>query len=181
MAIMRNIILTGFMGTGKSSVGKLLAKHLGYTFVDTDAVIEARTGMAVHAIFEQRGEAAFRAMEAALARELADGRRQVIATGGRLMLDGDNAAVLSRNGIVFCLWAEPEDIFSRVIAEGAAARPLLAGPAPQERIEALLAERREGYRQFAPISTSGRTIAEVVQALLDRLPSVDGVDTAFRE
>lgn len=162
----RNIILTGFMGTGKSSVGRLLAERLAYTFVDTDAVIEARNGLAVHEIFKQQGESAFRAMEAALALELAGGRRQVIATGGRFMLDPANAAALSSNGIVFCLWADPEEILQRVVSEGTAVRPLLAESAPEARIKALLAERQEGYRQFTPIQTSGKTVRDVVEELL---------------
>ena len=89
-----NIILTGFMGTGKSSVGRLLAKHLGYEFVDTDEWIAARCGKAIHDIFRDQGEAAFREMEAALARELGGLKKKVIATGGRLMLDAANAAAL---------------------------------------------------------------------------------------
>ena len=81
-----NIILTGFMATGKTTVGKLLAKAFGYEFVDTDKLIEARTGKSVPQIFDQLGEAAFREMEADLARELAARRRLVIATGGRIPL-----------------------------------------------------------------------------------------------
>jgi shikimate kinase len=164
-----NIILTGFMGTGKSSVGRLLAERLGYTFVDTDDVIAHRCGRAVHEIFRREGEEAFRAREAALARELAAGKRQVIATGGRLMLDADNAAVLSRHGRVFCLWASAEEIMARVAADTAAVRPLLAGPDPESRIRALYAERREGYARFTPIMTSGQTVSEVVQAVCERL------------
>ncbi|MGD9330299.1 MAG: shikimate kinase [Desulfobacterales bacterium] len=161
----RNIILTGFMGTGKTTVGRRLAKRLGYAFVDTDALIEARCAMAVHEIFRERGEAFFRGMEATLARELATAVQQVIATGGRLMLDDRNAAVLSPTGPVFCLWATPEEVLARVARDTVALRPLLSGPAPEDRIRALFEERRRGYARFTPIVTSGKTIAAVVQEL----------------
>jgi shikimate kinase len=180
LATDRNIVLTGFMGTGKSSVGRLLAKRLEYSFVDTDALIAARSGMAVHEIFQQQGETAFRAMETTLARELAAGRRQVIATGGRLMLDPVNAAALSSSGIVFCLWAETDEILSRVANNGGALRPLLAGPSPEDRIRTLLAERREGYRQFMPIHTSGKTIREVVEDLIARLLQTEDAPSGFK-
>ena len=169
----RNIILTGFMGTGKSSVGRLLAVRLGYTFVDTDEVIATRCGQAVHEIFRDQGEAAFREMEAALVCELGAAEGQVIATGGRLMLDAANAAALSRNGHVFSLWATPEEIVTRVAKDTIAVRPLLAGSAPEARIRALYEERRAGYAQFTPIKTSGKTIAEVVQVLFDRIAALE--------
>ena len=164
-----NIILTGFMGTGKSSVGRLLAEHLGYEFVDTDEWITARCGKAIHDIFRDQGEAAFREMEAALARELGGLKKKVIATGGRLMLDAANAAALSRRGRVFTLWATPEEIIARVANDTAAVRPLLEGPSLEARIRALFEERRAGYARFTPIETSGKTIAEVVQLVVNRL------------
>ena len=175
MTVERNIILTGFMGTGKTSVGRRLAQRLNYSFVDTDALIEARSGMTVAEIFRHRGEAAFRRLEADLAQELADGQRQVIATGGRFMLEDANAAALGRNGLVFCLWAESEEIMARVAEDGAAARPLLESSDPQARLETLLAERRSGYLRFTAVDTSGKTVDEVVGTLLDRLEHPGGV------
>lgn len=164
-----NIILTGFMGTGKSSVGRLLAARLGFTFVDTDAVIESRCGQAIHEIFRDRGEPAFRALEAALAEELGAGDRQVIATGGRMMLDSANAAALSRDGLIFCLWATPEEILERLSGPSTAVRPLLEGPDSEARLRSLYAERRAGYAQFTPVTTSGKTLTAVVEALLAML------------
>mgnify|MGYP000342024817 CR=1 FL=1 len=164
-----NIILTGFMGTGKSSVGRLLAARLGFTFVDTDAAIESRCGQTVHEIFRDRGEPAFRAMEAALAQELGAGDRQVIATGGRMMLDSANAAALSRHGLIFCLWATPEEILERLSGASTAVRPLLEGPDPEARIRLLYEERQAGYKQFSPVTTSGKTITAVVEELLAML------------
>ncbi|MGH9134897.1 MAG: shikimate kinase, partial [Ilumatobacteraceae bacterium] len=100
----RNIVLTGFMGTGKTTVGRLLAEQLGFEFVDTDQVIEQRHG-AIAEVFRVMGEDAFRRIERELAAELADRERLVISTGGRMMLDPQNVASLSRNGRVFCLVA----------------------------------------------------------------------------
>lgn len=164
-----NIVLTGFMGTGKSTVGRLLAAVLGFEFVDTDTVIEHRHGPIVD-IFAERGEAAFRAIEGELAAELADRSGLVIATGGRMMLDADNVASLGRASHVFCLVADPDEIHRRVTADVARIeRPLLAGPDPRTRIGELLAERRDGYGRFTQIVTDGRSpemIAAEIAALV---------------
>lgn len=159
------IILTGFMGTGKSTVGRLLAARRGWRFVDTDTLIEERQGKSVAAIFQDEGEAAFRAMEAALARELAGEDAVVVATGGKFMLAAENAEALADSHI-FCLTATPEDILARVMADGQAQRPLLAGTAPAETIRALLAERQTGYGRFPAINTSGKTPAEIADEIL---------------
>ncbi len=160
-----NIILTGFMATGKTTVGKLLAKEFGYEFIDTDKLIEARTGKSVSQIFDQLGETAFRRMEAALARELATRQRLVIATGGRLMLDAGNAAELSKSGRVFCLVATPEDILQRVAEDEGVHRPLLEVPHPAERVVALLEQRAEGYGRFPQMMTSTKSPEEVARIL----------------
>ena len=121
-----NIVLTGFMGTGKTTAGRLLAERLGMEFVDTDELLEERHGP-IAEIFETRGEAAFRELEHALAEELSDRRGVVISTGGRMMLDADNVTALSRTGRVFCLVATPDEIFDRVSSDAdRTARPLLA-------------------------------------------------------
>lgn len=151
----RNIILTGFMGTGKTTVGLLLAERLGFLFVDTDELIEARDGRAIPTIFAESGEAAFRAMERAVALELAGQEGLVISTGGRLMLDEVNAAELGRNGRIFCLTAAPEEILARLMAENRRERPLLNVDDPAERIASLLAEWQAGYGQFEQIMTDG--------------------------
>ena len=123
----RNIVLTGFMGTGKTTVGRLLAQQLGYEFVDTDQIIEERHGK-IGDLFRSAGEEAFRRIERELASELADRERLVIATGGRMMLDPQNVASLSRNGRVFCLVATPDEIFDRVVHDSSRVeRPLLVG------------------------------------------------------
>jgi len=160
-----NIILTGFMGTGKSTVGRLLAARLGWRFVDTDALIEARQGQSVAAIFREQGEAAFRRMEATLALELAAEKNLVIASGGKFMLAAENARVLSANH-VFCLTATPEEILARIITDGPARRPLLAGADPAAAIGRLLAERAAAYGRFPAISTSGKTPDEIANEIL---------------
>ena len=143
-----NIVLTGFMGTGKTTVGKMLARQLDYDFIDTDEFIEERAGKSVPEIFQEMGEVAFREMESAVARELADRQGVVISTGGRLMLDPGNAAALSRTGRVFCLVATPEEIMDRVTKDTSHERPLLAVPDPMQRIVELMQQRREDYGQF---------------------------------
>jgi shikimate kinase len=164
-----NIILTGFMGTGKTTVGFLLAERLGYRFVDTDKVIETRCGRSIPTIFAELGEAAFREMEHEIALELADWAGLVISTGGRLMLDPVNAAELGRNGRIFCLTAAPEEILARLSADGGRKRPLLAGSDPAQRIAALLAERQEGYGRFEQVATDGKRPEEVVDWLMSNL------------
>lgn len=166
-----NIVLTGFMGTGKTTIGKLLAESLGYAFIDTDERIERQAGKTIPEIFEEEGEEAFRKMEAALARELAERQGVVIATGGRMMLDPGNAAVLSRTGHVFCLVAAPEEILERIVQDTATRRPLLAVADPMERILALLQQRRHGYRRFPQVVTSGippEAVVDILHTMLKR-------------
>lgn len=160
-----NIALIGFMGTGKSSVGRLVADALRFTFLDTDTVIEARAGKPITEIFAQEGEPAFRQMEAKLVEELARRERTVIATGGGLPVNPANMASLKTHALVVCLWASPEKIYERVKHQ--THRPLLNVPDPLERIRALLAAREPFYRQAdVLINTEMRTIREVAQQVI---------------
>lgn len=164
----RNVVLTGFMGTGKSTIGRLVAARLGYAWVDTDEVIAHRHGP-IAEIFAGDGEQAFRSLERDLAIELGSRQGLVISTGGRLMLDPVAAAALD-GGRVFCLTASPRAILDRIGAEGVAARPLLAGDEPERVIAELLAERATGYARFPQVPTDGKTatqVADDVIALLD--------------
>lgn len=166
----KNIILTGFMGTGKTTVGRLLAERLGYEFLDTDVTIERQNGRSITTIFSEQGEAAFRHMERMLAQELAQKEGMVISTGGRMMLDPENVAVLKRNGRIFCLAAAPKTILLRVqLDEKLMERPLLAVPNPLGRIHELLQERQEKYQQFPQIMTDDKTPEAVVQMIIDKL------------
>jgi len=164
-----NIILTGFMGTGKTTVGKLLAKQLEYQFVDTDRLIEKKEDMSIPDIFRERGETAFRALEHQVAEELGKKSSLVIATGGGLMLDHDNAESLERTGKVFCLVASPEEILKRISTDVDGDRPLLQVENPGKRISELLRKRQKGYGRFPQIITSGKTVLQVVHELMGHL------------
>jgi shikimate kinase len=161
-----NVVLTGFMGTGKTTVGRLLADVLHYDFVDTDELIEQRHG-AIETIFRERGEDAFRALESDLASELAHRDRLVISTGGRMLLDPANASTLQAHGRVFCLAASAETIAARVL--NGPVRPLLRGPDRLGRIRELLAERAAGYAAFEQVPTDSRSAAEIATDLAARL------------
>ncbi len=151
-----NLVLTGFMGTGKTTVGRLVAQKLDREFVDTDLVIEQGHGP-IHEIFERQGESVFRDIERALARELGERKGLVIATGGRMLLDQENLVALSQNGRIFCLVATPEEIYERVVGDrDVVERPLLDVADPKQRIKELLAERGPDYERFPQLVTDGR-------------------------
>jgi 3-dehydroquinate synthetase/shikimate kinase len=174
-----NVVLTGFMGTGKTTVGRLLADDLGYEFVDTDALIEQRHGP-IPAIFAARGEAAFRAIEREVAAELAGRRRLVVATGGRMMLDPANVRVLSANGRILCLVATPDEVFERVAGDRSTDdRPLLAVPDPRRRIVELMSERDPDYRRFPQLVTDALTptaVAGDLRTVLSASPHTHVID-----
>lgn len=164
----QNLVLTGFMATGKSTVGRLVAQRLGWEFVDTDAVIEERHGP-IPDIFAEQGEDAFRDLERQVAAELARRSHLVISTGGRMLLDPVNAEALSSTGTVVCLTATAEEILARVTEQQArdgVERPML-GDDPAGRIGVLMAERADGYGRYRQLSTSGRPPEDVVDELLD--------------
>lgn len=163
-----NIVLTGFMGTGKTTVGRILADALGFDFVDTDQLIETDNGP-IPVIFAEQGEAAFRAIEHSVASDLAERQRTVIATGGRLMLDPENAAALGATGRVFCLAAPVAAILERVLDDGTTHRPLLDGDDPAVRITELLTIRAEAYGRFEQIETADLTPEEIATEIIDRI------------
>ena len=156
MRSIHNLALIGFMGTGKSSIGRLAADSLHFTFLDTDQVIEARAGKSVDEIFQQDGEPAFREWERKMVEELAHREKTVIATGGGLPADKANLASLKTHALVICLWASPETIWERV--RGHTHRPLLNEPEPIAKIRHLLAVRE-------PLLSPGRCAGEHRTAL----------------
>jgi shikimate kinase len=162
---LRNLTLIGFMGTGKSSVGRLVADQLHFTFLDTDAVIEARAGASIDDIFKQHGEPVFREWESRIVTELSRRNRTVISTGGGLPANEGNLASLKTHSLVVCLWASPEKIFQRV--RNQTHRPLLNDPDPAARIRQLLAVREPFYRQAdILVNTEFRGLREVAQQVL---------------
>jgi len=155
------------MGTGKTTVGKLLAKKLKREFIDTDQLIEQRQGLTIPEIFTDLGESAFRQMEADIALELGEKEGLVISTGGRFMLDPANVAALSSKGRVFCLVATPQEILSRLKKDKDNRRPLLDVPNPREQIVELLQERKKGYQRFLNLTTDARQPTDVTKNLID--------------
>ena len=161
----RNLVLTGFMGTGKSSIGRLAAVQLKFEFVDTDALVEAKATKTISQIFAQEGETAFREMERQVVLELSGRQQTVISTGGGLVVNLENMISLKEHALVICLCASPETIFERT--RYASHRPLLRQAAPLERIRQLLAEREPFYRQAdVLINAEGRSVREVAQHVL---------------
>ena len=140
-----NVILTGFMGTGKSSLGKMLAAKLGRPFVDIDKKSEDDAKLSIPKIFERFGEEHFRALEKSAVRELCEKRGLVIATGGGTVKDEENLHLLKNSGVLICLTATPEEIFSRTARRGE--RPVLDGGGNERlaTIKRLLAERKKFY------------------------------------
>ena len=160
-----NIALIGFMGTGKSSVGQIVAAHLRFSFLDTDQLIESRTGSSIAEIFAREGEPAFRAHERQVVEELTRRKRTVISTGGGLPANEANLASLKTHALVVCLWASPETIWERV--RGQTHRPLLKDPDPLAKIRHLLALREPFYRQAdVLVNTERRSAREVAQQVV---------------
>jgi len=173
------LIITGFMATGKSAAGHLVARRLGWQFADTDLVIAARAGKSVAEIFAQHGEAHFRSLEREAIATLTSSRHHcaqcgnprpaVISTGGGALVDEQNCSMLKQAGIVVCLTARPETIAARV-GNSAARRPKLTeGGQPLEQlIRTLLAERANAYaRADVSIDTSDLPLEQVAERVLD--------------
>jgi len=153
------------MGTGKSSVGRVVASHLRFNFVDTDELIESRAGKSIADIFAQAGEPVFRELETQLVQELARAQKTVISTGGGLVANAANLASLKEHALVVCLWASPELIWERV--RGQSHRPLLKDADPLGKIRQLLAAREPIYRQAdVLVNTEQRSSKEVAQHVL---------------
>lgn len=170
-----NIFLVGLMGAGKTTIGKLLAKRLKKTFIDTDHEIEHRTGVRIPLIFELEGEAGFREREAALIRELTQRQDIVLATGGGAILRHENRDALAQNGTVVYLNAKIEDLWQRTQHDKN--RPLLQTQDPKAKLTELFIQRDPLYREIAHmIITSGQqnvqhAARELERRLLQNPPS----------
>ena len=160
-----NIALIGFMGTGKTSVGRLVAEQLRFDYLDTDEMIQARTGRTIAQIFKSDGEETFRALEEKVVEEISARTKTVIATGGGLPASPKNLASLKTHALVVCLWASPEKIWERV--KNQSHRPLLHDPDPQKKIRELLAAREPFYKQAdVLLNTELRSLREVAQQVI---------------
>lgn len=160
-----NLALIGFMGTGKSSVGRMVADQLRFEFLDTDDLIETRAGKKISDIFAQNGEATFRELECQFVEELASRKHTVISTGGGLPVNPANLSSLKQHALVVCLWSSPEKIFERVREQSH--RPLLHDPDPMNKIRSLLAAREPFYKQAdVLINSEFRSIREVAQQVI---------------
>ncbi len=160
-----NLILVGFMGTGKTVVGKALAAELNFSYLDTDDLIEQRAGKTIARIFAEYGEPYFRDLETEVIRSLAGRQRHVVATGGGCVMRDENWLAMRQAGLVVCLTARPEVIFERTRRE--THRPLLQTPNPMARICELLDRRAAFYaRADHRVDTSDLTPAQVTRQVL---------------
>lgn len=168
----RNIILTGFMASGKSAVGKELAKRLKMDFVDTDNLIEEREGMEISQIFQEKGEPYFRKVETKIVREVAEYKNSVIATGGGVVLKEENMRALRKQGIIACLSGSLELILKRTLEDEK--RPLLKGER-EKKIKDLLAFRAPYYQKADfTVDTSDLTVEQTVEKIIKFLNEKNG-------
>jgi shikimate kinase len=163
------VSLTGFMGVGKSRIGRELAQALMLHFIDLDRYIERRTGLSIPEIFRHLGEGAFRQMEKEAVAELVEKDFLVLSLGGGTFVDAENRRRLLARGPVVALWASPETILERV-ARKPGQRPLLEGEDPLERVRRLLKEREPVYREAQiHVVTEGQRPKEVVERIVREL------------
>jgi shikimate kinase len=166
-----NIALVGFMGTGKSTVGQLVASMLHFKFLDTDEMIERMAGKRISDIFTSDGEARFREYESQVVQQLKELDHSVFATGGGLITNPENLASLKQHSLLVCLWCSPEMIVKRVGHQSH--RPLLRVENPLERVRTLLNERAPFYRQAdVLLSSEFRKPREVATHVVHQFRSV---------
>ena len=160
-----NIVLVGFMGTGKSAVGRVIAQKLEFHFIDTDDVIEQTSKAKISDIFAEHGEDYFRDLESQAVKSVTLMKNQVVATGGGVVLRSSNIDLLRTGGPIFCLNATPKAIWDRV--RSSRSRPLLRGPEPLKKIETLL-DKRAPYYALADhqIETTGVSVERVADEII---------------
>jgi shikimate kinase len=157
-----NIVLIGFMGSGKTSIGRLVAHRLGFQFIDTDSIIVDRAGMQVAEIFARHGEAWFRDQESAALRSLGIVNRAVISTGGGVVLRDENRMLLRNLGFVAWLTANEDVLFERVSRNKK--RPLLHTPDPRATVHELLTTRRPLYEEAAQFTVDSSELTHEAAA-----------------
>ncbi len=163
----QNVVLIGPMGAGKSTIGRQLSAKLGFEFLDTDTIIESRSGADIPWIFDVEGEQGFRDRETAVLNDVLNVKNSVVATGGGIVMREENRALLQRIGKVFYLCAGVEQLIKRTQKDKK--RPLLQVADPQKKIKELLELRDPIYRQIADavIVTDGSSAKSVVQEISD--------------
>jgi len=170
---LKNIILIGFMGTGKTAVGKKLAIRLGFSYLDTDTIIEDRAGCTIAELFKGQGETYFRGLERSVIQEVVQSQRCVISTGGGAVVDPQNLELLKKNGFVICLTSSPEKILERTVRKRSV-RPLLQGKEPLKEIERLLKLRVRYYEKADwTVDTTEKTVVEVVSLIEKKIEAGD--------
>lgn len=161
-----NIYLIGFMGTGKSTVGKALAKHLDFPFLDLDVHIEKQEGRMIPTLFSENGEAYFRRVETSLLREVSLGQTQVVSTGGGAVINPENREIMRSTGFIISLYADKETIKDRVSRQEN--RPLLTGEDFDMSFDRLMQQRKEFYEQAdLLIDTSHQEVEQIVDTILN--------------
>ena len=167
--MLKNLILVGFMGTGKSTIGRQLSKALGYPLIDTDARIVAQQKRAIAEIFETEGEEHFRDLETETIRTLRDDKchKRIIATGGGIVLREENRHLLRDLGFVVWLVAQPETILERTSRNKE--RPLLQTQDPEQTIRLMLEQRDPSYRESAHLilETTNLEFSEIVTGIIE--------------
>jgi shikimate kinase len=166
-----NIVLIGFMGCGKSSIGRRLAGRLGHEFLDSDELITARAGKSITGIFADEGEEQFRNRETVELRELIDAAGIVLATGGGAILREENRQILHRIGTVMWLHADPDTLFTR--ATRSRKRPLLEVENPRTAFNTLLESRLPLYQQACSLKfdATGLSHDQTVEGILRAIES----------
>ena len=164
-----NIVLIGFMGTGKSTIARELAKTRKMNIVEMDEEIVRRRGKSIADIFKEEGEEYFRDLETALLKELQTKENQVISCGGGAVLREENVRVMKKNGCVVLLTALPQTIYERV--KNNTDRPILQGNMNVEYIASLMEKRREKYEKAADIviATDGKNVSQICEEMLQKL------------
>ncbi len=181
----KNIFITGFSGSGKTSVGKAAARRLGWLFVDTDDLVVEQAGKSIDEVFAEGGEPLFRKLERVCIARAASGERRVVSTGGGLPMDARNRLAMEQNGIIVCLEARPETIHARLEKQGAqrgsVVRPMLESEDPPNRIRSLKAERQAAYAlSHWTIHTDGMTPDEAAAEVVRAWRTLAGADDPVR-